>query len=153
MSKIRLNKEEILKIQQNRDPYLFIDEATEIIPGQSAKSYYDLKNDNWFFKVHWKNDPNMPGMLQIEALVQTCALALFTLPGNSGKVAYLISANNIKLMKKIIPNTRLIIETQVLNFKRGIADCSGKGFIDNKLVCKADFNLILPDELKKYNLK
>ena len=66
MSKIRLNKEEILKIQQNRDPYLFIDEATEIIPGQSAKSYYDLKDDNWFFKVHWKNDPNMPGMLQIE---------------------------------------------------------------------------------------
>jgi 3-hydroxymyristoyl/3-hydroxydecanoyl-(acyl carrier protein) dehydratase len=27
-------------------------------------------NDEWFFKVHWPNDPNMPGMLQIEALVQ-----------------------------------------------------------------------------------
>ena len=28
------------------------------------------------FKVHWPNDPNMPGMLQIESLVQMCALAI-----------------------------------------------------------------------------
>jgi 3-hydroxyacyl-[acyl-carrier-protein] dehydratase len=153
MNKIKLNKKQILEIQQNKDPYLFIDEATEVIPGKSAKGYYNLNSDNWFFNIHWKNDPNMPGMLQIEALVQTCALAIFTLPGNKGKVAYLISANNIKLLKKITPNSRLMIETKIKNFKRGLADCSGQGYIDGKLVCKADFNLILPDELKKYNLK
>lgn len=153
MNKIKLNKKQILEIQQNKDPYLFIDEATEVIPGKSAKGYYNLNSDNWFFSIHWKNDPNMPGMLQIEALVQTCALAIFTLPGNKGKVVYLISANNIKLLKKITPNSRLMIETKINNFKRGLADCSGQGYIDGKLVCKADFNLILPDELKKYNLK
>ena len=49
-------------------------------------------------------------MLQIEALVQTCALALFTLPGNSGKVAYLISANNIKLMKKLLQIQDLLLK-------------------------------------------
>ena len=153
MNKIKLNKKQILEIQQNKDPYLFIDKATEVIPGKSAKGHYNLNSDNWFFSIHWKNDPNMPGMLQIEALVQTCALALFTLPGNKGKVAYLVSANNIKLLKKITPNSRLMIETKIKNFKRGLADCSGQGYIDGKLVCKADFNLILPDELKKYNLK
>jgi 3-hydroxyacyl-[acyl-carrier-protein] dehydratase len=52
-----------------------IDYATEIIPGVSAKGYKDFKNDEWFFKVHWPNDPNMPGMLQIEALVQMSALS------------------------------------------------------------------------------
>ena len=26
------------------------------------------KVDEWFFKVHWPGDPNMPGLLQIEAL-------------------------------------------------------------------------------------
>ena len=29
----------------------------------------------------------------------------------------------------------------------------GQGFIENEIACKADFNLILPDEIKKYNLK
>lgn len=152
MKKLSLNLEQIKEYQQNREPYLMVDYIEEVVPGKSAIGYKDLKDD-WFFKVHWPSDPNMPGMLQIEALVQTCALALFTLPGNNGKIAYLTSANNIKLMKKITPNSRLMIETKIKNFKRGLADCSGQGFINEKLVCKADFNLILPDELKKYNLR
>ena len=135
------------------EPYLLIDCATEIIPGQSAKGYKDLKNDEWFFKVHWPKDPNMPGMLQIEALVQMCALSILSLPGNKGKVMYLTSATNLKFVKKITPNTRLYIETKVKNFKRGMANCEGIGLIDQKMVCKADFNLILPDEIKKYNFK
>ena len=153
MSKIVLDKKGICEYQQNRDPYLLIDFASEVIPGKSAKGYKDLKRDEWFFKVHWPNDPNMPGMLHIEALVQMCALALFSLPGNKGKVAYLTSANNIKLIKKIVPECRLYIETEIKSYKRGLAICQGQGIIENKTVCKADFNLILPDELKKYNLK
>ena len=153
MKKVVLDKKGIYEIQQNREPYLLIDYASEIIPGKSAKGYKDLKNDEWFFKVHWPNDPNMPGMLQVEALVQMCALALFSLPGNKGKVAYLTSANNIKLIKKIVPNCRLYIETEIKSYKRGVALCKGQGIIENETVCTAEFNLILPDELKKYNLK
>ena len=153
MIKISLDKKGIYEYQQNREPYLLIDCATEIIPGQSAKGYKDLKDDEWFFKVHWPKDPNMPGMLQIEALVQMCALSILSLPGNKGKVMYLTSATNLKFVKKITPNTRLYIETKVKNFKRGMANCEGIGLIDQKMVCKADFNLILPDEIKKYNFK
>ena len=112
MKKISLNLKEILEYQQNRNPYLFIDYATEVIPGVSSKGYKDLKNDEWFFKVHWPNDPNMPGMLQVETIVQTCALSILTLPGNKGKVVYLTSANNIKFMKKILPNKRLNVESK-----------------------------------------
>ena len=68
MNKMILDKNKILEYQQNEPPYLMIDYAEEVIPGISAKGYKDLKKDEWFFKVHWKNDPNMPGMLQIESL-------------------------------------------------------------------------------------
>ena len=148
-----LDKQGIYEYQQNREPYLLIDYASEIIPGVSAKGYKDLKNDEWFFKVHWPNDPNMPGMLQIEALIQMCALSILSLPGNKGKVMYLTSANNMKFIKKIIPNTRLDIETRIKNFKRGLAICEGIGLVKKEIVCKAEFNLILPEEIKKYNLK
>ena len=118
MTKIILDKKGICEYQKNRDPYLMIDYASEIIPGKSANGYKDLKNDEWFFKVHWKNDPNMPGMLQVEALVQMAALSILTLPGNKGKVMYLTSANNLKFTKKIIPNKRLNIETKIKSFNR-----------------------------------
>ena len=153
MKKIILDKKGIQEYQQNRAPYLLIDFATEIIPGESAKGYKDLNNDEWFFKVHWPNDPNMPGMLQIEALVQMCALSILTLPNNKGKVMYLTSANNIKFIKKILPNSKLYIETKIKSYKRGLAICEGVGFVQKQTACKAEFNLILPDEIKKYNLK
>ena len=70
MEKIILDKNGIHEYQQNRAPYLMIDYATEVIPGKSAKGYKDLNSDEWFFKVHCPKDPNMPGMLQVEALVQ-----------------------------------------------------------------------------------
>ena len=40
---LKLDKNEILKFQRNKDPYLMIDEATEVIPGVSAKGFKDLK--------------------------------------------------------------------------------------------------------------
>ena len=149
-TKMFLDKKGILEYQKNRSPYLMIDYATEIVPGKSAVGYKELPNDEWFFKVHWEGDPNMPGMLQIEALVQMAALSILTLPGNKGKIMYLINANNLKFAKKITPNTRLNIETKVKSFKRGLAICEGKGLINNEIACKAEFNLVLPDEIIKY---
>ncbi len=153
MKKIVLDKKQICEYQQNRDPYLMIDFATEIIPGVSAKGYKDLSEKEWFFKVHWPGDPNMPGMLQIEALVQMSSLAILTLPNNKGKIMYLVSSDKIKFIKKIIPNSRLNLESKIKYFKRGIASFEAQGFINNELVCKAEFNLILPEEIKQYNLK
>lgn len=149
-----LKKKEILEYQKNRDPYLMIDEATEIIPGKIANGFKMLGDieDEWFFKVHWPNDPNMPGMLQIEAMTQMCALSILTLPGNKGKTMYLSSANNLKFFHKILPNSKLEIFTTVKSFKRGIAVCNGEGRVNDLIVCKAEFVLILPEELKKYNI-
>ena len=148
-----LNKDQIHEYQQNREPYLMIDCVTEVVPGESAKGYKDLNKEEWFFIVDWPKDPNMPGMLQIESLVQMASISILTLPHNKGKIMYLISANNLKFIKKILPGERLNIETRVKSFKRGIASFEGKGFVDKEMVCKADFNLILPEEIKKYTLK
>ena len=115
MKVLELNKKKIYEYQQNREPYLMIDHATKVVPGKSADGYKDFKSDEWFFKVHWKDDPNVPGMLQIEALVQMSALSILSLPGNKGKVVYLTNANNLKFLKKITPNKRLFIQTKIIN--------------------------------------
>ena len=78
METLNLDKKKILEYQQNKDPYLFVDCATEIIPGKSAKGYKKFNESEWYFKVHWPSDPNVPGMLQIEALVQMSSLTIVT---------------------------------------------------------------------------
>lgn len=152
MKKISLDKKEICEYQQNRDPYLLIDYASEIIPGKSAKGFKNFEESDWFFKVHWPHDPNVPGMLQIESLVQMSALAILTLNGNKGKIMYLTSADKIKFYKKILPKSKFDINSKVLSYKRGIASFQADGFVDSKIICKASFSLVLPDEVEKYRL-
>ena len=67
--------------------------------------------------MHWPKDPNMPGMLQIEALVQMAALTILTMPDNKGKVVYLVSADNLKFKKKIIPGDRLKLRQSLFHGK------------------------------------
>ena len=147
---MELSKDKIIELQQNRDPYLMIDHVTDYEPGKYAKGYKDL-NDDWFFKVHWPSDPNMPGMLQVEALVQMSSMAIVTIEGNSGKILYLVNADKLQFKKKIIPGDRLELNTNILSFKRGIATCMGEGLVNNELACKANFTLILPDYIKQFS--
>ncbi len=150
---MKIDYNQILKIQQNRPPYLMIDYATNVIPGELAEGYKNLKDDEWFFEVHWKNDPNMPGMLQIEALVQMASLSILSIKGNEGKIMYLTSADKLKFYRKIIKGDKLEIKTKVLNWKRGMGLFEGSGYVNNQIACKAKFNLILPDQIKMFKIK
>ena len=142
---MKLNKKQIIKIQKNRDPFLLIDYATKVVPGKSVEGYKILKKNEWFFKVHWPGDPNMPGMLQVEAMVQMSSLIIFTLPKMSGKTLYLADSNNIKFFKKIIPGDKLKIVSKLISDKRGLLKFEAEGYVEKKSACKAEFTLILPD--------
>ena len=144
---IRLEMDDLLKIQMNRFPYLLIDVAEEVIPGRSAKGYKNLSINEWFFQCHFPGDPNMPGMLQIEALIQMSALAILSIDGNEGKIMYISQASNLKFKKKVLPGKVLNIETEVLRYRRGIAECKGVGYINEELACSGDFKLVMSDEL------
>ncbi len=144
---MKLSKKEIIKIQKNRDPYLLIDYATKVVPGKSVEGFKILKKNEWFFKVHWPGDPNMPGMLQVEALVQMSSLIIFTLPKMSGKTLYLADSNNIKFFKKIVPGDKLKIVSKLVSSSRGLYKFEAQGYIKKKIACKASFTLILPNFL------
>ena len=147
MNFLELDKNKILEYQQNRDPYLMIDHADKVIPGKSAEGYKQLKENEWFFKVHWPGDPNMPGMLQTEALIQMSALIIQTIPGNKGKTLYLVDSNNLKFFKKILPGDRLNIFSKLISSNRGLFKFESEGYIKQKIACKATFTLVLRGSL------
>ena len=112
--------------------------------GKSVEGYKNLKKNEWFFKVHWPGDPNMPGMLQVEAMVQMSSLVIFTLPKMGGKTLYLSDCNNIKFFKKIIPGDKLKIISKLVSKNRGLYKFESEGYVKQKIACKANFTLILP---------
>ena len=148
-----LDMAQILEYQRNRPPYLMIDYVEQVVPGVSSSGYKQLSPDDWFFECHFPDDPNMPGMLQVEALMQLAALMILTLDGNKGKVMYMSSASDIKLSRKILSGDRLEMVTKLNSFRRGIAKCSGWGNVNGKNACRANFVLVLPDLIESPQVK
>ena len=120
-----------------------MDCATKIIPGKLSEGYKILKPNEWFFKVHWEKDPNMPGMLQLEAISQISSLAVLTLPNNAKKTMYLVSMNNIRFYKKVLPKEKILISSKIEYRKDNYFQFKGQIKVKRTLVCKVDFAMLL----------
>ena len=149
MKSFFLDKKGIHEYQQNREPYLLIDFATEIIPGKSAKGYKNLTLNEWYFPKHFPGGPNMPGALQLEALAQMLTVALTTLPGNKGKVTHALK-HTVRFRKEVLPGEKFIIETEVISWKRGIAKGKGIAYTNGEIACEAEMMITIPDILEQY---
>ena len=141
---------EIQKYQMNRYPYLFLDHVTEIQPGKFAKGYKHYTVNEWFFPVHYPTMPNVPGLLQLEALSHLAILTFLALPGNQGLITNSLRVNNAKFLSRVVPGQTFQMEAQLHSWKRGIAKCSTQGFVDGEEVSSADWIFTIPNILDKY---
>ncbi len=149
MKGFSLNCVELQDYQQNRYPYLMIDHVDEVVPGESARGFKNLTMNEWFFPPHFPGAPNMPGALQLEALAQMLTIAITTLPGNKGKQTRFISTS-LKFRKEILPGDKLIIETKVNFWSRGICKGVGTGCTNGEVACEAEMVISVPDILNQY---
>jgi len=149
MKGFSLNCVELQEYQQNRYPYLMIDHVDEVIPGKSAKGYKNLTMNEWFFPKHFPDAPNMPGALQLEALAQMLTIAITTLPGNKGKTTRFISTS-LKFRKEILPGDKLVIETKVNFWSRGVVKGVGTGYTKGTIACEAEMTITIPDIIEQY---
>ena len=59
----------------------------------------------------------MPGVLMVEALAQTGAVAILSLEENKGKIAYFGGIKNCRFRGKVVPGDKLRLETRSSNAK------------------------------------
>jgi 3-hydroxyacyl-[acyl-carrier-protein] dehydratase len=144
-----LNSIELQEYQPNRYPFLMIDYVDEVIPGKSAKGFKNLTLNEWYFPDHFPGAPNMPGALQLEALAQMLTVAITTLPGLKGKVIHGLK-HVVKFRKEILPGDKMIIETKVHSWNRGIAIGKGIAYTNGEIACEAEMTISVPDILKQY---
>lgn len=129
-------------------PLLMIDYAECIVPGKSSIAVKNLTNNEWFFQCHFPGNPVMPGTLEIEAIFQTAALAIHTLPGNKDKTSYLVRASNLMYLDFARPGDILRIETELLRWKHGVGRGHGEIKVKDKVICKLDFALAILEDME-----
>ncbi len=133
-----LNKEEIKNIIPQREPFLMIDEVEEFVPGESCTAYKNVSEDEYYFKGHFPGNPIMPGVLMIESLAQTGAVAILSLEENKGKNALFGGVDKLKFKKQVVPGDRLKLEVKIIKRKGPIGVGEAIATVDGKVAVKGE---------------
>jgi UDP-3-O-[3-hydroxymyristoyl] N-acetylglucosamine deacetylase/3-hydroxyacyl-[acyl-carrier-protein] dehydratase len=139
---------QITKLLPHRYPFQLVDKIIQI----NAQKITGIKNvtiNEPFFQGHFPQNPVMPGVLQIEALVQTGGvLVLNNVPDPENYSTYFLAIDQCRFKKMVLPGDTLVMRCELLaEVKRGIAKMQGKAFVGNTLACEAIMTaLIIKDK-------
>lgn len=150
---VKINKDKIQKYLQLGDPFLFVHEA-EIVLGKSAKGIRYFPKDEWFFKHHFMTDPVVPGVFQLEHIMQTGALAVLAQEIPDTNIIYGKNFKDLNLISFVRPGETLHCETKVLSFRRGLGLAKGTAWVERNnekvITSTATFQMVSPTLLNKF---
>ena len=133
-----LNKEEIKKIIPQREPFLMIDEVETYTSGESAVAYKNVDANEWYFKGHFPGNPTMPGVLIVESLAQTGAVAILSMEENKGKNALFGGIDKLRFKKLVVPGDRLKLEVKIIKRKGPVGIGEAIATVDGKIAAKGE---------------
>lgn len=133
-----LDINQIKEILPHRYPFLLIDRVVEIEEGKKVKAYKNVSANEEFFQGHFPKMPIMPGVLVLEALAQTGAVAVLGMDKFKGKTAVFTGADKVRWRGQVVPGDKLDLECEIIKFKGPMGVGKAVATVDGKKVCEAE---------------
>ncbi len=133
------------EILPHRSPFLFIDEIIELNPGTSARARWTLRPDTDFLAGHFPGEPVMPGVIIIEALAQTGALAVLSEPSSRGKLALFAGIERAKFRRPVKPGETLDLAMSLTRRRGPLGEGTATAHVDGELACEATLRFAIVD--------
>ena len=135
---MELNSNEIQQILPHRYPFLLVDKIVDYEPGNYAKGIKCVTANEMQFLGHFPQKHVMPGVLIIEALAQTGAVALLTEEENKGKIALFGGIRNAKFRQQVIPGDVLELNCEIINRKGAVGIGKATATVNGKVAVTAE---------------
>ena len=135
----------ILRTLPHRYPLLLVDRVIEMDGVRRAVGVKNVTMNEQFFQGHYPGTPIMPGVLIIEAMGQLGGLLLSQKLELTGKLAVLMSLDNCKLRRRVVPGDQLILEAETIRVTARLGHIRCKAMVDDKIAAEADIKFMLVD--------
>ncbi len=145
---LRLDKEQIKKFLPHREPFLFVDEIIEVIPGKSVIGKKVVRKEEPFFKGHFPGMPVFPGVLMVETMAQISAFIILTIPGMEHLFGLFTGIEKFRFRKVVKPGDTLIVKSHVISYRHGLARSEGKVYVNNKVVAEGIVDAVFTNKEK-----
>ena len=138
-----LDIRDIMEMLPHRYPFLLIDRVTEL--DEEAGHVVAIKNVTFNepqFTGHFPNVPVMPGVLIVEAMAQTCAIAaLSRLPegvDRKNSLFYFAGIDKARFKRVVEPGDQMVIEGKFIRSKMGLGLFEAVVRVDGKVAASAE---------------
>ena len=141
-----LDIEQIKEILPHRYPFLLIDRVVDYEPGVQARAIKCVTANEPFFEGHFPGKAVMPGVLLLEALAQTGAIALLSDAGNEGRVVLFGGVKNARFKRVVRPGDVVELECRLTRRWGSFGFGEAKAVVEGSIACTAEISFMLPDE-------
>ena len=138
-----LDVKQIEEIIPHRHPFLLVDYIEDYVPGEYAVGYKCVTFREDFFKGHFPQQPVMPGVLIVEALAQTGAVAILSQEENKGKIVFFGGIDKCRFKRKVVPGDKLRLETKIIKQKGPVGIGEAIATVDGKVAVKAELTFMI----------
>ncbi|NOZ21537.1 MAG: beta-hydroxyacyl-ACP dehydratase [Planctomycetes bacterium] len=121
--------------------FTLLDRITSITENKNIKTVKCLSRGEEYLADHFPGNPVMPGVLQLEAMIQSAAWLLRVTQNFSHSMVVLCEARNVTYGKFVAPGDQLLIDVDLLEVEDSTARFRGKGRVDGSVVVKAQLDL------------
>ncbi|NQU11023.1 3-hydroxyacyl-ACP dehydratase FabZ, partial [bacterium] len=135
----------LLNVLPHRYPFLLVDRILRIEGDNKILGLKNVTINEPFFQGHFPGHPIMPGVLQDEAIAQVAGVLMLQTGENAGKVAYFMSANNVKWRKPVRPGDQLLIEVEMGRARGKVGKAHGICRVGDEIVSEADVMFSIVD--------
>ena len=132
-------------ILPHREPFAFITSIDVVDPGTSARCSWVLTGDEPFFSGHFPGRPTLPGVLMLEALAQTGAIAALQDERFAGKLLLFGGVDKARFRRQVLPGDTLTLEMVLGRMSARAGKGSGTARVDGEVACQADLLFVVAD--------
>ena len=142
---MQLNSDEIEKLLPHRYPFLLVARITEGEPGKLAVGRKCVTANEPFFQGHFPGRKIMPGVLILEALAQTGAVALLSDEAYKGKLALFGGIRSARFRRQVVPGDVLELKCEIISMKGPAGIGKAAAFVDGETAVSAELIFALAD--------
>ena len=132
----------VMRLLPHRYPFLMVDRVAKL-EGNHIIGIKNVTINEAYFQGHFPGHPVMPGVLQLEAMAQVAGIVMLKSAENAGKIAYFMSAEDVKWRKPVHPGDVLVIEVELTKMRGKIGKAKGVCKVQGEVVSEAAVTFML----------
>ncbi len=140
---MELDIRQIQEILSHRYPFLLIDRVTDMEQGKWAEAVKCVTANEPFFQGHFPGRPIMPGVLIMEALAQTGAVAILSETENRGKLVVFGGIKNCRFKRQVVPGDVLTLYCELTERRGPIGYGKAVAKVDGEIAAQGELSFVI----------